>query len=582
MKNLYFQLTAAALLTAALAVPAEAGAQKATKVAVVEVYGDPMMGGTDMTMQTVSFYDSQNRLVRKAAYDQDGALSQYYTKQYNAAGQLTLDFSRTWGLQNNGLYGFFAPTDSVTYEYNADGQLAAENQTYYIYQYAYDTDGNLVKKTQLYKNTYTGETTEQNVTTYSDFVAKDCPTKMEYTDLMYGDSYVATLSYTEDGKLLAELDSCYDDGTTLVFKQSKHYTYNADGTLASYVGHQRSAVYDYDTWEITGYVIVATDSVVYTAESTTRTKEETYYYDSYNKEWSKNATYSVTETREFDGQTAPQISVAVVEGKINTNRITLTSVPDASGISVYDLYRDGVKIHRFDSSTAGSTYDDEGLFNGEHEYFVQTVVTAATSSTETGKNVSDVVTVKNAYQLPAPTNVHGVSYDDNYVTEYGNTTTALNIAWDAPAYTDEMQFKGYNVMQASTWGDSFYNATNPQQQETTFTFDLYNYYTEMSDIFIQAVYEYGVANSDTVTIAVADLPLATSVVSVKGNLAEVSYREGTISLSDAANVRVFDTAGRLVAEDRATTSLSLATAPKGVYIVAVERDGKLEMLKVRR
>lgn len=584
MKKLYAQTIAASLLIAAATTPQTATAQTETRTATVEVYGDPMMGGTELSSTTVSYYGPQNLLLRQAAYDKDGNLTTYSTYEYNTAGQLTLTFSRTWGLLNNGLYGFSTPNDSTTYGYNAQGLLEVEQQPYNTYKYEYDDEGNLTKKTQYYKNTYTGELSEQNTTTYANYEAPGCPTSLVYEDLMYGDSYEGTLSYTADGKILAELDSVYDtDAATKVFKQSKHYTYDAQGQLATVVGHQRTTVYDYNTWEITGYEVVATDSLVYIADGEGRVKEETYYYDSYNKAWSKNATYNVTETRTFDPSTAASITVGNVITRINTNRISLKTIPDQTGVSVYDLYRDGVKIHRFDSSNWSQAYSDEGLFNGKHEYFVQTVWTAATSGTETGKNISAIVATECNYPLPAPTNVHGVSQDDNYMTEYGYTTSVMTIAWDAPAYTDDMKFKGYNIMEASSWGDSFYNSVNPQQQETTYTFDMYNYYTEKENIYIQAVYEYGVANSDTVTISMADLPIATDINDVKGSVAFGGYHDGEISLTQAANIRVYDASGKIVGEAKNATSLSIANETRGrIYLVAIERDGKLEVLKVQR
>lgn len=580
MKKVYTKAMLGGTLLAAamMGFATTASAQKATKVAVEETHGDPMMGGTAITTKTVSFYDSQNNLLRQATYEKDGALQKYHTYQYNDGGQLVLSFSRYWNMQSNGIYAFNAATDSTSYEYNADGKLVKKTEPYNTYTYEYDTDGHLVKQQTLYYNSYTDETTVQNTTTYSAFDANGNATKVSYESQYSDENYEGTLTYNAAGKLVEEADSAKDSDGILQLKKRKTYVYDENGTLLSTTTHIRQSVYDYDTWEITGYEVVPSDSIVYSPDGEGRVKEQDYYYDSYNKDWSASATYLVTETREFDGATAAEISVRVVADAINTNSISLTSTPDKS--SVYDLYRDGVKIYRFEvGSDDMGTYKDAGVYNGDHEYFVQTV---KTGDTETGMNISAIATVTDKVDLPAPTNVRGVCQNTSATTSDGYSTTTMTIAWDAPAYTDDMKFQGYNIMEAGEWGDSFYNSETPKQQETTYTFDMYGYYTQKENIYIQAVYECGVANSDTVTIAMAELPEATAIQSVRGDIATISYKAGVISLSDAANIRVFDTTGKLVAEGKNATSLSLEAATRGVYVVTIERDGHTEALKVRR
>lgn len=573
MKHFYTKAMTGAFLLAASLTATTAAAQKAVLDAATEVYGDWMFGGDNLSSSQVNYYNSQNQLLRQATYDADGLLGNYVSYEYNENGLLTVSINRYWNLGNNGIYAFAADPDSTTYTYNAEGQLIQKVEPSYTTNYTYNADGALVSEVEYYRSSWAGEETlsQQDSIVYSDFLTKDCPQKAEHIGNY--ENYVATLSYTTDGKLLQELDSTSNGDGTMTFKKSTTNVYDDQGTLLYTVHKQSQAIYDYDTWDILGYEIVPIDSIVYTADGDLRTKEQTYTYSSYDSTWSNPTVYNVYVKREYDGSLANGVNVKAAEG-LNNNLVTLTSVNmEETGVA-YDLYRDGQKIYRFDLDEDYGVYVDSAVVNGEHEYFVQTV---KTGEKEEGYNISNIVLMTNNLELPAPTNVRGVSKkietDNSYMT----------IAWDAPAYTDDMKFVGYNIMSYNSYGDSFYNTTEPNQQETSFTFEMYNFYTEKENIYIQAVYEYGTANSDTVTIAMADLPEVTDAIgSVKGASTTISYRNATISLSDAANVRILDAAGKVVAEGKNATSVSLEAAPKGVYVVAVERNGKLDVMKVHK
>lgn len=612
MENHYKNAISLALLTAAIASPltstaakvknAEASdTNKEAKHAVTEVYGSFMTGGNELQEKTISFYDSQNRLVRQGTYGKDGMLTKYFNYEYNQDGKLAKSFTRLYNIQSNGLYDLGNATDPTYYIYNSKGQLTTKYiwgaYTYSQYNYTYTEDGSL--KTQEYltgtrnmelidpeKGTYEYTDTvwtRQEMYTYSDFAAKDCPQKVIYENQYSDQNYEGEMTYNADGKLLTETDYTVSDGTK-TFKKSLRNEYDENGNLTLRVRHQSQATYDDSYMTVVGYETVPVDSVIYTKEDENRTKEVTFTYDSYNKLWDQQPSYNVTETRVFDGAKYSVTGyVEKMEGKANTNIFHFTipakeqdaSEYEKAPVYVYDIYRDGLKICRYYPQAAESKagFIDESIANGDHDYYVQTV--EIKDSTEIGYNITDLATIESYTQLPAPTNVHGVS------KQFTGSTSYMTYAWDAPAYTEDMGFIGYNVMTPSSFGDGCENAETPNIKETEYTSEMFNYYTEKT-LYIQAVYALGYANSDTVTIKMDDLDDLASVQSIKTDNGTVSYLNNVITLSDAANITVSDMSGMKMAEAKKAKSLSIANLPHGAYMITTEKDGKLAVLKVRK
>ena len=572
MKHNYKLSVACLLAGAALATPAIA--DKAVKTVSVNTYGDYMTGGNELQSSLVSYFDASNKLVRKGEYGLDGSLLQYYTYQYNDKGQLALSFSRQVTILSNGMSGFYDATDSVTYEYDELGRLVAEIGQESC-KYTYDDKGNLTSKSLYTADWDTGEPVWSQTLTYSDFIAPNCPQKVSSKGQYESDTYESTLTYNSANQLLKESRYAYEYGSdTLSFQRSTTNYYDDNGLLVATVQHQIAYVYDYDTWEQIGTRIDPVDSIVYTRDGLD-TKTETYTYDSYSDDiedrWIKSVTYTVATERELDGALASGIAVEAVEGKRNTNKITVDAAKEGYA---YGLYRDGAKIATL-SAADGLTYTDEQVQNGQHDYFVQTV-----GADSLGYNVSAVASVDNYTKLPAPTNVRGIGKKNESLEGYDGTS--MYVAWDAPENAADYGFMGYNVMEHGTWYDAVFNEGLTNEQ--SIGIDMFDYYTEKT-IYVQAVYGLGVANSDTVTINIDDLPLI-EPSAIKGAVAsaagKLSYANGVISLDGAANISVTDMGGRKVAEAKNATSLSLGQLPGGVYVVAVECGGKLSMAKIRK
>lgn len=584
MKNNYIKFFAAAVLAAAVSPIAatiykaeDAGTKKAMREAVVENYWGFMSGEADLTSKLVSFYDSSNRLVRQANYQNGSTLTQYYNYEYDENGKLKLKFSRSYMMQPTGDMGFAASTDSVKYEYDAEGRQISEFGMS-NYKYEYDAEGNLVKKEMLMRDFTTNEYMVMQTITYSDFKAKNCPQKyvsvgaQGYASL----DYDAELEYDDNNNLLKETIYETDDSGNRNYKKATIYYYDAEGMLISKVRHEMSEIWNYDTWEIIGTEDMPVDSVVYSREGENRIKEQKYTYDySADEKWSATQNYSITESREYDGSLAATIKVESLEGKANTNKVTLTIPESAATGYVFDLYRDAQKIATFEPG-GKLEYEDAELRNGTHEYFVQTV---KTGEKNVEYNVSNVVNVENETKLPAPTNVHGVVKGEKE-NDYGATSTFMTIEWDAPEYTDEMGFTGYNIYERTEYADAQINMTGAVT-DTKYDVDMYNFYTERN-IYVQAMYKLGTADSEPVLIKMDELPDVSAIHTVSSTAGTVSYANGIIATEQAAKISVVDLNGKKLAEAASATSLSIENVPTGVYIVTVECNGKVSAMKVRK
>lgn len=590
MKQTYTKLMAGSILAAAMATPvaatvykAENTGKKAVKEAVVENWGsmdggDPLLmsaapSNVGITSRLVSFYDSNNVLLRKAEINADGTLANYYTYEYNDKGQLVRSFYRRSQELTTGAMGLSDADGITTYTYDNEGRLVSQtgNDSFKL---EYDANGNISKKEVLMSDWATGELTVVQTITYSDFIAKDCPKKLTSVGAEgYADyNYVGELEYDSNNNLLKETDYTVN-GDTKTYKNYTSYKYADDGMMIEKLRHQNQAIYDQTTWEVVGYEDMPVDSVVYSRDGENRIKEESYSYNSYDDStpWSKSPAYKVTESREFDGATASVINVEKVDGKINTNKISLSSAKDGY---VYDLYRDGQKV-----STLGpdnTSFTDEGLQNGSHEYFAQAV---KSGETNVGYNVSDVTVMENNVELPAATNLHGVC--KNRITEGEEVTnTTMTVAWDAPAYTEEMGFKGYNLIEKGEYADNTVNY-NGILTDSQYTIDMFNYYTE-KDLYVQAVYKYGTAESEPVLIKMDDLGELSAISTVNSVAGKVGFYNNVITTEEAAKISVMDMSGKKVGEAVNATSFSLEQMPQGVYIVSVQLNGKLSVMKVRK
>lgn len=567
-------------------------------VSVVEFYGSSDGEWSGLSRKEVTFYDKNNNPTRKAAYgaviDYDKGevdsleIERYYVNEYNESGeQLLTSFSQQYGEGRDGAdKGFSAVRDSVEYEYNADGLLTKKTDkgqaTVTTYEY---TDGVLtLESNYLQSNLSTPMTT----VAYSNFNEAGLPQTItgggQYTYQKYED----TIEYNAAGQKVSRIRKGYTDvwnEETSTFdvvessSESETWTYDETGMLLT----DSIAKTGYDEWGSPTGILEASGKTVYSydGENTNRIVCKTYS-PSVNEEtgvfsWVENPTYSITEKKEYAPALATELSVEAVEGEINTQKLSF-SVPEEAMIGgyVFDVYRHGIKIARvqlsdegaYDEETGKLTYTDAGTKNGTYDYFVQTVLTDELYEEENPLNISNAVSHTANVKLPAPTNFRATG--KNVSTE----GTVVYLEWDAPENAANYGFQRYNVIYINA---KVADNAEDDGQDTKWTTDFYEWNNKL---FVQAVYKYGKANSDTLTIDISKVTAINNASIANGSA--MSYANNTLSLSAPADVTVFAANGAAVAQAQGATSLSLANLPKGTYVVTAKVNGKLQVAKVVR
>ncbi len=553
-----------------------------------ERWGSSMGDASGITQRTLYFYDNLNRLVRKAAYGKDYktgeySLSYYYTYNYDEAGRLALTCSRQWGLYDGDEYGFNTARDSVKYTYNDLGQVTRKTETSTFSDYTYDADGNLVTEVITNKaSKWTAESVRQTIT-YSGYVAPNCPTHIESEARSEYLSYKSDQKFNANNQLIytdkyTETETTGDDGKPVI---TKNVTARTEYGYDEATGRQLYKV-DYSKAFENGDLIPA-DSVAYTVDGDdpNRIRETSYTWDSWatTPAWTAYSTYNVGVYRDFDPSVSAKLAVTAVENRLNSNRLTIT-LPECAAIGGYNfqIYRDGDPIGRVDFNDAENfnaddmtyTFVDNAQKNGQHDYYVVTLATDEMGETETALNCSNLVTVDNYTELPAPTNVRATGYKKS------GTDNIVTIAWDAPAYTDEMGFLRYNVMmQNARTADNF----EADGQATEWDVNFYSFYDQRT-FSVQAAYTLGKVSSESVTVVLQDV--ITGIDNAAADNSSAAFDGTTFRLGAKANLKVFNTAGQAVAAASDATSVSLQTLPKGTYIISAENGGKVSAYKVVR
>lgn len=557
-------------------------------IAEEERWGSSMGDASGITQRTVYFYDNQNRLVRKASYGKDYTtgeynLSYYYTYNYDENGRLALTCSRQWGLYDGDEYGFNTARDSVKYTYNDLGQVTRKTETSTFSDYTYDADGNMVTEVITNKaSKWTAESVRQTIT-YSGYVAPNCPTHVVSEARSEYLSYKSDQKYNANNQLIytdkyTETETTGDDGIPVI---TKNITARTEYGYDEATGRQLYKVNYSKAYENGG--LIPTDSIAYTidGDDPNRIRETSYTWDSWveTPAWTSYSTYNVGVYRDFDPSVSAKLAVSPVENRLNSNKLTI-SLPECAAIGGYEfkIYRDGVLIgsvdfadtEAFNADDMTYTFTDNAQKNGQHDYFVVTIATDEMGDTETMLNCSNLAIVDNYTELPAPTNVRAINYKKN------GTENIVTVAWDAPAYTDEMGFLRYNViMQNARTADNF----EADGQATEWDVNFYSYYDQRT-FSVQAAYTLGKVSSESVTIVLQDIIDGISQTTADGT--SVNFDGTTFNLSARANLKVFNTAGQAVAAVSNASSVSLQSLPKGTYIISAENGGKVSAYKVVR
>lgn len=560
---------------------------------VVEQWGNALgdVPETKISAKTVNYYNADNEVSSVVSYGANLSTGIYEPSYYegvifNEKGLPAKRFHQQYGLYDDYDLAYTEANDTTYYKYDENDRLIEEKSTQSLDSivYEYDADGNMVSKMRYVPDSYGthgGVPYVMEGYTYSDFVAPNCPQTIVGTGAYasYMNSY--KVYYDEDNNIVKK--EKYDEGGTL--RQVEHWTYEL-GILAKYeINTVKSA--KGDDGEVT-YTENPSKKTIYTVVGTNplRIKDEqmTYTYG----EWSGYTYHHVTEYCKPDATTAPKLVVEPVADELNTVMLTFdaTDVAGASSVA-YDVYRHGIKVARVPASEAVDgmvTYVDNNVYNGSYDYFVQAVDEAADQSGEDplnsygyGESVSNTVRELFDLDLPAPSNVRVTS------VEYSLDSCYVTLEWDESADKDLYILEQYNVFVAGEKYPVNSVATmagvvvNPITENKYRMFlGIGNAASKLSeDIYVQAVYKMGKANSDT--IAVTNDPNS-GIADVEGGSC-IRFSHGVITAGEGVTFDVYSADGNAVAVG-CEGSLSIGNRPSGVYVVRSHSNGRTTTQKV--
>lgn len=230
------------------------------------------------------------------------------------------------------------------------------------------------------------------------------------------------------------------------------------------------------------------------------------------------------------------------------------------------------------------TYVDNNVYNGSYDYFVQAVDEAADQSGEDplnsygyGESVSNTVRELFDLDLPAPSNVRVTS------VEYSLDSCYVTLEWDESADKDRYILEQYNVFVAGEKYPVNSVATKAGVVVNPITENKYRMFLGIGnaasklseDIYVQAVYKMGKANSDT--IAVTNDPNS-GIADVEGGSC-IRFSHGVITAGEGVTFDVYSADGKAVAVG-CKGSLSIGNRPSGVYVVRSHSNGRTTTQKV--
>ena len=558
-------------------------------------YGDYMgYVSTDVDMKKdIYFYNTDNKVARIAEYGrtyndlnepQDYELMYYTKNSFDEFGNMTKSERFQYGLYDFGDMALKKVSEN-TYEYNSANQLVSEIIGNEKFTYEYDEEGNIVVKTRL--NANTGNVVQK--WEYFDFIALNKPTAYVSTSPDYESyNYTAAIVYDENGNKASEVhmvmvEDPESGGSMPQTTSAEGWSYEGT-TLRLYTKYY----FDGQGQPVPELRITYTD--VDGDPNKVKAVEETYFDGS----WYRQGTPIVSAYQDFSGMfdmTVVESNVEEAENGINNVNVSFT-VPNAaySQACRAAIYRDGKKIvedaimNLLDFESFTCQYTDEGLKNGEHDYFIQPLIGSGDeldpeNMTWTGYYISTPQAVELNVELPAVTDLSLVSARKEMVgtglelseEKYGT------ISWVNPTdmedygfISNELYFDAAQIAEATTD-----DATATQLEG--------NFYMDQTDVYVLTRYKYGKAFSETITVALADLDrmISTGISNVvTSSGVAFTYNDRIVTLNDNANVTVFAASGARALKANGTSTVDLRNLAPGTYVICVEKNGKTNAYKV--
>lgn len=481
MKKILLSLgVCAAMATTALAGP--------TMVASYKL-GDAM-GAEGVTLKTINFYDSENKVIRTVniATDYAGAsyteTITYYV--YDENGLLTQDYSH----QYRPAYGDWVEGDVNVYQYDDQGRLIQLDDANRGYKYTYDENGYLTNE-KYYSNST--PTTIQDIN-YFDFDANGNPARSESDGYQSDYRFDGTYTYDAQGRCIDINRLC----TTGAVHSRSTYEYDAAGVLT--LNYEYMSAYGKGGRE-SAVPGSAKDTLRYDQRIERNALGNGWYnkvvwtWTYYISQWTKGGSTFNELYVNIDGAYAPRNIVA--------ENISTTEQPQTARITCdvpvtlpcenasYLVWRSGELVGTATAVDGKIEFIDSGMPTGTYEYIVQTYDAAQ----DVYYNTTDVATVDITVPLAPASNIRVVGgywgkYSDAQTPEHDSFFVKL--AWDVNQ--TEYTILGYKVW-LYPWAYALYEIEGDVR-----TVDVPMTDATAGNFRIDVIYEHGVKEGEYVPL----------------------------------------------------------------------------------
>ncbi len=575
-----------------------------TMIQTIYEYGDIQGAGEDNLKKVdVYYYGADNRLLRRilsnvthnsvtngeetidslgyepyqyyryrTTIKEDGTRVVESHNRKNVAGVGSYDeFDRYWQK--------YSPNTFSQETYDKDGVLIQSFDTYTgdsaFYHYE---DGNLLEKINFYYTTGALNNRKKSVEKYSNFVEgkKNCPQLITISSRYSASATVAEASYNERGQIIekitykavvgnADKDGLYESAVKGDPKQKEQWTYNENGDMLEHL-----------TLKYKNGEYVNANRTAYTINGM-RTKEVSYFWDRTEQgemKWMTNGTWKETEKSTFIATSALK-NLTVTQSADDVKQFILhADVPEVNIDYRYDVYRDGAYVGQMlpNAEVGKMEYIDNDVYNGLHDWFVQTVST----TDETGLNISEATEI-DVFTALNPVTVARIASNVIDVEDGYNVVT---FEWDAPE-TPGALLKGYNfyanVVNINRASPQNTALLTERTYEMKWQADRINNTNNVKDYYVEAVYDLGKVKSEKFEV---ELPIMTGIDDVAAASATLSLDNKVLTVRGAkCNIVVYAANGSQVAATNAAI-LDLSACAPGVYMVVVKANGTSNTIKI--
>ncbi len=397
-----------------------------TKVAEYKV-GD-VMGAEGVTLKTINFYNSENRVLRTVNIATDYAgdsyteTIKYYV--YDDNGNLLEDYSR----QYRPAYGDWIDGDRNVYQYDEAGRLVQMDDANRGYKYAYNEQGYKTNE-QYYSNTTS--TTIYDID-FFDFDENGNPARAESEGYESNYRFDAVYTYDEAGRCVEIMRHCIA-GTV---HSKSEYTYDAAGicteSLEYMSGYGKGGR---ESGEVGGEKdTLRFDSRVLREDLGNGWYQKTAWtYTTYISMWTKGGSPYNELYVELNSEYAPRNlvveNISTVE-QPQTVKVTFDAPATLPSENVsYLIWRGGELAGTATAVDGKVEFIESGIENGTYEYWVQTYDAVK----DVYYNSSDIVNVDVTIPLSEATNVR---VEGGYWGKYSDAQTPehdsfyVKLAWD--------------------------------------------------------------------------------------------------------------------------------------------------------